>query len=182
MTAPRTLVVTLALALGAVAGCTGADNPAGPTGTTTISPTTTSGSATTTTQADSDKAEVERAIIGFSRLTDQLATRPKASLDRLATVSRGVSNSQWTQILTNYRRKAWKQVGSTSVKVTRVHAQGSSSFTAMACLDVSKVNLVDKDGKSVVAATRPSRVAYDYSVTKAGDVYFITEDKAVRTC
>ncbi len=181
MTAPRTLVVTLTLALGAVAGCTGADNPAGFTGTTTTSPTTTSSSATTT-QADSDKAEVERAIIGFSRVTDQLATSPKASLDKLASVSRGESNSQWTQILTNYRRKAWKQVGSTSVQVTRVHAQGSSSFTAMACLDVSKVNLVDKDGKSVVAATRPSRVAYDYSVRKAGDVYFITEDKAVRTC
>ena len=181
MTARRILVVTLALALGAVAGCTGGDSP-GPTGTTTTSPITTPSSTTTTTQADSDEAAVERAIIEFSRLTDELATNPKASLDKLATVSRGESNSQWTQILTNYRRKAWKQVGATSVEVTGVRPQGSSGFTATACLDVSKVNLIDKDGKSVVAAARPPRVAYDYSVTKAGGDYFITKDKVVRTC
>jgi glutathionyl-hydroquinone reductase len=33
-----------------------------------------------------------------------------------------------------------------------------------ACMDVSKVNVRDSDGKSVVTADRSPRVSYDYTV------------------
>lgn len=186
-----TLVVLGTLALGATAGCTGGADPEATTPTSSTptathskpSPsTTTSRTSTATRQGEGDLRGVRHTVVKFSRLTDELAMNPKASLDRLATLSRGQSNTQWTQILTNYRRKDWKQVGSTSVEVTGARAQGDSRFVATACLDVSEVNLIDKHGKSVVATNRPPRVAYRYTIQKAGSDYFITKDKALRTC
>ena len=46
-----------------------------------------------------------------------------------------------------------------------------------------QVNLVDKVGKSVVAANRPARVQYLYTVQKGSDgVFYVVQDKVVQTC
>ena len=45
-----------------------------------------------------------------------------------------------------------------------------------ACLDVSGVDVVDETGNSVVPAGRPDRAAYDYTVERDGDRWFVIED------
>jgi len=76
-----------------------------------------------------------------------------------------------------------KQIGRTVVGEPSAKPISASRFAVTACIDVSKVNLVDKDGKSVVAANRPPRVQYQYIVEKAsGGVFYVLEDKAVQTC
>jgi hypothetical protein len=51
------------------------------------------------------------------------------------------------------------------------------------CIDVSKTDLVDKDGKSVVAAHRAPRVRYTSVVEQGTDGrYYVVQDKAVETC
>lgn len=50
-------------------------------------------------------------------------------------------------------------------------------------MDVSKTNLVDKDGKSIVAANRPPRVRYTSVVEQGTDgKFYVMQDKAVSTC
>lgn len=53
---------------------------------------------------------------------------------------------------------------------------GSRSVRVVICLDVSDVDVVDASGKSVVAAGRPDRQSYAYTVDKATDGFYVTED------
>jgi len=114
---------------------------------------------------------------------DELALDPKKSLDKLAAVSRDTSINTWRQLLTRHRVRQETQTGKTIVGEPDVKPNSASRFVVVACIDVSKVNIIDKDGKSVVAASRPPRVQYRYLVEKAsGGVFYVVEDKAVQTC
>jgi hypothetical protein len=76
-----------------------------------------------------------------------------------------------------------KQIGKTGVGEPSAKPISANRFAVAACIDVSKVNLVDKAGKSVVAANRPPRVQYQYIVEKvSGGAFYVVEDKAVQTC
>jgi len=105
------------------------------------------------------------------------------SLDKLAVVSREPTIATWRQLLTKHRVMQVKQIGHTTVASAIAKPGVAGRFAVTACIDVSKVNLVDKDGKSVVAANRPPRVQYLYTVEKGSDgVFYVVEDKAVQTC
>jgi hypothetical protein len=53
---------------------------------------------------------------------------------------------------------------------------GNNIFQTVACIDVSKVLVVDAAGKSVLSAGRPSRTKYTYEVTNTVDGFFVTKD------
>ena len=46
-----------------------------------------------------------------------------------------------------------------------------------ACIDASKANLVDKDGKSVVPPNGPRRVAYDYTVGNDNQRWYVIKER-----
>ena len=180
------IAATLALAaITATSAC--ATNDPKPSLSTTASATSAATTPTPSTAslspAEQDSKDAAQTITRFWGVLDALASDQKKSLDELATVSRDSSINTWRQLLTRHRVQQLTQTGKTVVGESSAKPTSASRFAVTACIDVSKVNLVDKDGKSVVAANRPPRVQYEYIVEKAsGGVFYVVEDKAVQTC
>jgi len=172
-------------AITAMSAC--ATNDPKPSASTTTSATSTTTtpipSSTSLSAVEQDAKDAEQAIPKFWAVVDALSSDPSASLDKLAVVSREPTISTWRQLLTNHRVKQVKQIGHTTVASVTAKPGDAGKFTVTACVDVSKVNLVDKVGKSVVAANRPPRVQYLYTVEKGSDgVFYVVQDKVVQTC
>ena len=103
-------------------------------------------------------------------------------MDELTTVARDQSLETWRELLTSQRRRGYRQTGSISI-VSSTAKSGGGKLTVNTCIDVSKTNLVDKDGKSVVAANRAPRVRYTSVVEQGTDgKFYVMQDKAVATC
>ena len=187
MTKTRSMVAaTLAVAaIAATAACTANDPKPTPTTTTSVTstPTTPAPSSTSLSPAQQDAKNAGQTITRFWGVLDALASDQTKSLDELATVSRDASINTWRQLLTRHRVEQSTQVGKTTVGEPAVKPISASRFGVVACIDVSKVNLVDNAGKSVVAANRPPRVQYQYIVEKAaGGGFYVVEDRVVQTC
>ena len=149
----------------------------------TSTTTTPTPSATSLTPAEQDAKDAERAIPRFWAVVDALSSDPSMSLDKLALVSREPTITTWRQLLTSHRVKQVKQIGHTTVASVSAKPGTAGKFAVTACVDVSKVNLVDNAGKSVVAANRPPRVQYLYTVEKGSDgAFYVVKDKVVQTC
>ncbi|MDC5698063.1 hypothetical protein OO014_12410 [Intrasporangium calvum] len=179
--ARRAVVGVAIAAFLATAACS---NPEAPSGTTTAPPPTATPTAmtTSTTAADPQLAGAEAAVARLWGLVDALGAAPKRSLDELTTVARDQSLEMWRELLTSQRRKGYRQTGSISV-VSSTATSAGGKFNVDMCIDVSKTNLVDKDGKSVVAAGRPPRVRYTSVVEQGTDgKFYVMQDKAVGTC
>ena len=174
-------VVGLAIAaVLATAACT--DPAAPPTTTTAAPPIGTPTTTSSTTAADPQLAGAEAAVAELWGLVDALGADPKRSLDELTTVARDQSLETWRELLTSQRRRGYRQTGGISVVSSSATSAGGK-FTVDTCIDVSKTNLVDKDGKSVVAADRPPRVRYTSVVEQGSDgKFYVMKDKAVGTC
>jgi hypothetical protein len=181
MTTARSLIAA-AVALAAItatSACTANDPKPTPSTTTAITSTTTAPtpSSTSLSPAEQDAKDAAQTITRFWGVLDALASDQKKSLDGLATVSRDQAIAQWRSNLTSYRRSGWKQVGDSTVLSADAQAIGDkSNFTVTACIDVSKANVVDAAGKSVIAAGRQDRMRYTYKVQKASGGFFVTED------
>ena len=184
MTNTRSLIVaSLALAaITATSACAANDPKPSPSATTSApsTATTPTPSSTSLSPAEKDAKDAKDAaqtITRFWAVLDELASDPKRSLDSLAAVSRDQAIAQWRSNLTTYRRNGWKQVGDSTVLSAEAKAVGGQSFAVKACIDVSKANVVDRAGKSVVAAGRQDRMEYSYRVQKAPAGFFVTEDR-----
>lgn len=94
----------------------------------------------------------------------------------LASVASGQALAQWQSNISDQRTRQWTQNGDVVVVSSVARYLRSGVYGVTACLDVSKVNVVDAKGKSVLAASRPDRVQYTYEVTKRADVFFVTRD------
>ena len=179
-TSARNGVLVLALALG-LAGCS---DPATPPVTSSPSPATSTPaqSTSTTSAADPQLAGAEAAVSTLWGLVDALGADPKRSLDELTTVARDQTLETWRELLTGQRRQGLKQTGTISIVSSRASFSGAK-FKVDTCIDVSKTSLVDKSGKSVVAANRPPRVRYTSVVEQGSDgKFYVIQDKAVGTC
>lgn len=179
--ARRAVVGVAFAAVLATAACT---NPEAPSATTTAAPPTATPTAMTssTTAADPQLAGAKAAVARLWGLVDALGADPKRSLDELTTVARDQSLETWRELLTQRRRQGHRQIGSTTI-VSSEAASTGGTLTVDTCIDVSKTNLVDKDGKSVVAANRSPRVRYAFVVERGTDgAFYVMKDEAVETC
>ena len=50
------------------------------------------------------------------------------------------------------------------------------TFTVTACVDVSRIDFLDAEGASTVNPDRPDRQRFSYTVVKADEGFFVTED------
>ena len=181
----RLHLVAVALAFGMfAAGCAKSEPPQpSPTLSSASQSATASPSATPTVPA-SEAAAVARAK-DYVAMLDKLSSNPKANLDELSTVARGRAADKWRQILLDDRSAGHRQTGST--KLTLISAKVGSSdqrWAVTMCLDVSAVDVVDRDGKSVVAKNRPDRVRDVLTVDQdtSSSKWFVTQDKVTGTC
>jgi hypothetical protein len=181
MTNTRSLIAAM-LALAAItatSACTANDpKPSGSSNTSITSTTTTPApSSTSLSPAEQDAKDAAQTITRFWRVLDELASDPKKSLDKLAAVSRDQAIAQWRSNLTTYRRSGWTQVGDSTVLSAEAQSVDGKTFAVKACIDVSKANVIDRAGKSVIAAGRQDRMEYSYTIQKAPEGFFVTEDK-----
>jgi len=181
MTNTRSLIAAM-LALAAItatSACTANDPKPSPSTNTSVTSTTTTPtpSSTSLSPAEQDAKNAAQTITRFWGVLDELSSDPKKSLDKLAAVSRDQAIAQWRSNLTTYRRSGWKQVGDSTVLSAEAQSVDGKNFAVKACIDVSKANVVDRAGKSVIAGGRQDRMEYSYTVQKAPEGFFVTEDK-----
>ncbi len=140
---------------------------------TSVAPTA---STTSLSPSEVDKRSASQAVVQLWSELDKLAGDPNLTLTSLAQVARGQALAQWQSNLSDQRARHWKQDGAVVVASSDSSYVGSNIFQTVACIDVSKVNVVDAAGKSVLSAGRPSRTKYTYEVTKTADGFFVTKD------
>lgn len=179
----RARAIGLAAALAAVALTSACNNPETPAATSTTSTilaptstTSTTSSPTSLTPAEKDLKSAEATIGRYWGVLDELAADPTKSLNQVATVARDQAASQSRIELGTLQAKGWTQVGQAVVESSTASTKDGKTFSVSACIDVSKVNVVDKAGKSVVRPGRPDRQQYSYTVVKAPQGFFVTVD------
>ena len=166
------IAIAAALLLG---GCAGTSQPAP----TASSPVTTEPTITgsPSTSQDPDIASAENAIVDFWQVRDAVASNPSGGVTKLDTVARGQALDVHQRSLNAEFASGLRQVGSTVVTpISASPAATTGEFDVAACVDVSKVNVVDKDGKSHVPTNRPPRSRYDYVVQKTSAGWFVISD------
>lgn len=179
----RLMAATVALAaITATSACDGSK----PAPTSTTSPTTTTPVATppsTTTSLSRDQQRVtdaEATVRKFWATQDRLGQNPGVPISELLKVARGTAYDTWSKQLQVSRVQQHKQIGDTSLlQVTGVvvDAKERPTVKVMVCYDVSQVNVVDKDGKSIISPQRTSRAKSIYTVEHYQDGWFVTDDE-----
>ncbi|MFZ1287997.1 MAG: hypothetical protein WAR57_13275 [Candidatus Phosphoribacter sp.] len=139
----------------------------------------TTASTTTTTVSPQEQAltDAKGAVVAFWRARDEVASNPDLGVNRLDSVARGQALDVHRRSLNAQISAGLKQVG--NVAVTPLAASASpdpGQYSVSACVDVSKVNVVDKEGKSQVPPERAERSRYDYVVLKAPEGWFVIQD------
>ena len=184
--------LTAALTLGLTA-CGGSDNTADPTPTPPQSPSPTK-SLSPTEQATNDaQAELKR----YYEVVDQVGQR-KAPIMKLKTVAISTALTYQTQISKSTLKNGQKQVGDVAFTVNKVMQvsldnsapkKGKVPYVQMqVCADVTNVDVVDKNGKSVVLPTRRNRslvvltvANYNYAKNPHNDWKVASQDTSENT-
>jgi hypothetical protein len=176
-------VLTMSVAAG-LTSCTEPEPQPIPSPTPTVSAPTPSRITSPTPSAEElDLRGAEQAVSRFWRVIDRLSADPESDLTELTTVSRGPVAAQWARNINQYRYDQVTAKGRVAVRdVSASQTKDDNLFKVTACVDSSKVNLVDKKGKSVVPPNGPRRVAYDYTVQEDGQRWYVIKEKVTETC
>ena len=92
---------------------------------------------------------------------------------------RGTAYDTWSQQIQRDRGRGLRQVGNARlVRVNGVKAKADprATVTVTVCYDVSKVDIVDMAGKSVVTKDRANRAQAVYTVEQFDGGWYITDD------
>lgn len=161
----------------ALAGCS--DDPAGTT-TPTESPTSSSSpsapptSETPTSPSDAATADATSAIRNYFTVVDGLRSDPAAELEQLKSVATSAQLNAVETLVRRQRDEGQRQAGATAInelKVQSVNLDNSApdagkvpTVVIDVCWDVSKVDVLDKSGKSIVSPNRPDTGWTRYTV------------------
>ncbi len=173
--------VVIAATLGA---CTTAGGNGTPTATTSPSQSVTTPATPTLSQAELDSAAASAAVVTMWEVIDRLGADPKSDLGELGSVTRDAENTQWTKLLFERRTRGERFIGNTKVTVKSATAGAEGEYRVDACLDVSKLNVVDAQGKSIVPAERKPTIGYSYDVTQdqTSKRWYVISEKVVEAC
>ena len=170
-------IMTAALLL---ASCTGGDgnaNPTANTATTTAAATATTAASPSTTSAEDQAAQHAEAVYRdylrtqITCFTDPRAT-PSTCFDAVAIGPEKNTSLQALRAAQEVNSKVSGDIGVLSIKTTKVDLTNKVSQTPpivpevvfRVCEDLSNLNIVDKDGKSIVPPSRKPHVLVDVSV------------------
>lgn len=163
-------VAAAAVLLVAVTSC--ADNNESPSPSESISsvPTT----ATTPSQTEAASTSASRLVRAYYAVRDELRQDPKASLGKLSSIATSTELSAQEKLFKRERKEGLHQVGATKIvelTVQSVSLDNSNPKTGKVptaqvdvCYDVSQADLVNKEGKSVVAKSRANTGWIRYTV------------------
>lgn len=170
----RVTTASAALLLGVLAGCS--EDPARTTSppepTTDSTPST--GTPASEPPSDSEMAEqaASQLMRGYYATVDRLRQDPTQPLSQLRTVANGGQLEAQTIFTRNQRKAGNRQAGGAQVVVVVVQSvnlnssgQGQIPTVQLdVCWDVSAVDVLDRDGRSIVSPERPDRGWTRYTV------------------
>ena len=173
------IAITLATVV-ALTSCTGGSDPTPTLTSSASSASTTSAPASPTSSAD-PSAGATGAVTRWWATVDKVSQDPAVPISDLLKVSRGAAYQTWAQRAQAQRAKGWHQVGDTvliSQSATKIaDLESHPAMSVQVCYDVSKVNMIDAAGKSVVSAERVPRAKATYVVAKYDDGWFVVNDE-----
>lgn len=165
-------LATVALLLVAVGGCAWGNDPAtGGNPTSSPSATTTTAPPSVTTSASPSGTEVASSAAStlvrqYFAVVDQVSQNADVPLNKLSTVATSTQLSAEETLLRSQRSKGLRQIGDTTVarvKTQTVNLDNSDPSAGKVptvqvdvCWDVTKVDVVDTNGNSVVSPSRPN--------------------------
>lgn len=190
MTWKRTVTAALTLAslAAALAACTGATGPETPTRSTAASPTPTLAATTKPTSnrptpaydPDSPRERAKETVQNYFRVIDKCMQNPlEAKSTCFDSVAISTELGDLRNGLNSAKAASTKQIGTlevVSTKLSKIDLTNKPqktppsipTVTYAVCYDVSKVNIVDYRGKSIVPASRKSRAVVNVAVVNYG--------------
>ena len=141
----RAPLVVLLLAA-TLAGCTGSTS--GPSPSPTVSA---SSPSTTPTLSDGQKAANDT-VVKYRAIIDQLRAQYKPDLAPLIEVSSDAAYEKWRYTIQEDFVNGWHQTGVAALTIRSTDPGATSQqWLVSTCLDVTKVDIVDKEGKTTLA-------------------------------
>jgi hypothetical protein len=135
----------LVLAAAVLAGCTPSTSVSSPTpavSVTTASP--------TPTLSEGQKAAND-VVVKYRALIDQLRAQDMPDSARLATVARDSAYEKWTRVLQDDFVSGYHQTGVAAITIKSTDPGASArQWLVSGCLDVTKLDVVDKAGKTTL--------------------------------
>ena len=191
-------VVVVVTAWSTASGCTEpAVDPVPTPSTSASTPAPSAPSSSTPTASPTPDAKTQRArrevlalVDKYYRVDEAIATNPKVPLKRYYEVAGGDYAQSLLQAAQLQRAKDYKVIGKVRLgptKVRKMRRNESAEYataTVSTCIDVSKVNVVDKRGKSVVQPGRANAYIETLSLRKKkyGWRVFDGKDKEATRC
>ena len=167
-------MATSTLLLAAVTACGDSDTDppsSSPTSPTSSSPTA---SASPTSPSDAATADATSAVHNYFAVVDQLRSEPAAGLKQLKSVATSAQLTAVETLIRRQRDEGQRQTGTTAISELTVQSVSLDNSAPEAgkvptvvidvCWDVSKVDVLDESGKSIVSPDRPDTGWTRYTV------------------
>lgn len=162
-----------ALVLAAASACGNTDAKPTPPASST-SPTSSSTSASPTSPSDAAASTASQTMRQYFAVVDDLGKDPGSSLKKLETVATSTQLNAARTLLRNQHDRGQRQVGDTRIAELTVQSVNLDNSDPSAgkvptvvidvCWDVSKVDVLDNDGTSIVSPNRPDTGWTRYTV------------------
>lgn len=165
---------TGALALAAISACGHDDVDASPPETVSSSPSAPTTSASLPPPSDAATADATAAIRTYFMVVDEIRRAPANDVEKLKSVATSAQLNALQTLVRRQDEKGQRQTGTTAISELTVQSvnldnsdpAGGKVPTVVidVCWDVSKVDVLDKSGKSIITPDRPDSGWTRYSV------------------
>ena len=161
--------------LAAVSACGGSDTDPPPTSEpSSMSPSSPTTSSSPTSPSDAASVDATEAVRSYFAVVDQLRSDPGADLKKLKSVATSAQLNAVTTLIDRSRDEGQRQTGTTAINELKVQSVNLDNSDPKAgkvptvvidvCWDVTKVDVLDKSGKSIVSSDRPDTGWTRYTV------------------
>ena len=161
-----------------IGGCTAtpttSPTPTAPSPSPTVTPTP------TLSPEDQKLEDAKSRVVQLWKTLDGLLVDPSRSINDLDTLASGEALSSLQVMLTTVRQRGQVQVGATTISSQTALAKGDD-WVVTSCIDRSKAQLTDKDGRPVTPAPQP-RLSHQSTVELDGSNLQVTKDEVLGTC
>lgn len=170
--------VALLVLAAALAGCTGSTSAPSP------SPSIVSSSASPTPTLSEGQMAANDTVVKYRALIDQLRAQYKPDLTPLIEVSSDAAYEKWRYTIQDDFVNGHHQTGASSVSILSIDpGTMAQEWIVSACVDFSKVDIVDKAGKSVMPTPGGrERVAYTVDQVSTNLHWYVTKEEVGTTC
>ncbi|HWU46545.1 MAG TPA: hypothetical protein VN133_07290, partial [Humibacter sp.] len=99
------------------------------------------------------------AYAAYLKMSDTIFSEGGIDPERMSTVAIGQTLRTDIAGFATAKKRGWKQIGMTQFDGVRLQSVTAHGVRVYACVDVSGVDVVNADGKSIVSEQRPARSA-----------------------